>query len=125
MAPVIDTRNRGDDGQRRRMTRLVGLTHMAQLGDRLPPGTRFCAGAEQVSIALTHGVLVAFVPCLRFERDGLYPLSIDGRFHVRRCALSNGHDSEIISTILEDTISIELVGKPLLGHVIGVVLLQP
>jgi hypothetical protein len=107
------------------MTGLFKPASLTKLGDRLPPATRFCRVSGNESTALAVEYIVAFVPCRRFERDGLYLFHAASDYQVYECrSLARGREIEIINAGRRMTVSKDRFGAAIEGRVIGIALVS-
>jgi hypothetical protein len=94
------------------------------LGEGLPPGSRLLI-VRKDALGVERGTLIAFVPCRRFQRDGLYVIRTPSGFELRNCrALERGREIEVASPSGRQEVSEDSFRGLVEGRVIGIVLPQ-
>jgi hypothetical protein len=103
----------------------IKLYPLPALGEGLPPGSRLLI-VRKDALGVERGTLIAFVPCRRFQRDGLYVIRTPSGFELRNCrALERGREIEVASPSGRLEVAEEDSFRGLVeGRVIGIVLLQ-
>jgi hypothetical protein len=94
------------------------------LGEGLPPGSRLLIVRKDAP-GVAHGTLIAFVPCGRFERDGLYVIRVPSGFELRNCrALERGRGIEVASPSGRQDVAEDSFRGLVEGRVIGIALVE-
>jgi hypothetical protein len=104
------------------MTASIKPYPLSALGDGLPPGSRLLIVRNDAP-GVERGTLIAFVPCRRFQRDGLYVIRVPDGFELRNCrALEGGRRIEVVSLSGKHEVAEDSFRGLVEGHVIGVAL---
>jgi hypothetical protein len=95
-------------------------------GEGLPPGSRLLIVRKDALGVEEQGTLIAFVPCRRFQRDGLYVLRVSDGFELRNCrALEGGRGIEVDSLSGRQEVAEDSFRDLVEGRVIGLMLPDP
>jgi hypothetical protein len=98
---------------------------LPELGDALPPTTRFCPLPEDGPAVRDDSRLVAFIPGNQFVGNGRYLLSAAGTLEVRSCrGLPGGDRIEITSSDGRQVVSFGQFAAAAMGRVVGILKLD-